>query len=43
MALAHEGWVVELLSPLVASQQEQLHKLLGTLKSGTSTNSKETK
>jgi DNA-binding MarR family transcriptional regulator len=37
MALAHEGWVVELLSPLAASQQEQLHKLLGTLKSGTPT------
>ena len=43
MALAHEGWVVELLSPLAASQQEQLHKLLGTLKSGAPTNSKETK
>ena len=34
MALAHEGWVVELLSPLAANQQEQLHALLGTLKSG---------
>lgn len=35
MALAHEGWVVELLSPLSERQQAQLHKLLGTLKSGT--------
>ena len=34
MALAHEGWVVALLSPLAANQQEQLHALLGTLKSG---------
>ena len=34
MARAHEGWVVELLSPLSERQQEQLHKLLGTLKSG---------
>jgi len=34
MAHAHEGWVVELLSPLSERQQEQLHKLLGTLKSG---------
>ncbi len=43
MALAHEGWVVELLSPLAAPQQEQLHALLGTLKSGAPTQSKETK
>jgi DNA-binding MarR family transcriptional regulator len=35
MATAHESWVVELLSPLSERQQEQLHKLLGTLKSGT--------
>ncbi|MDP4773127.1 MAG: MarR family transcriptional regulator, partial [Limnohabitans sp.] len=41
MALAHEGWVVELLSPLTASQQEQMHKLLGTLKSGTPTKQEE--
>jgi DNA-binding MarR family transcriptional regulator len=43
MAQAHEAWVVELLSPLAVNQQEQLHALLGTLKSGTPTNSKETK
>jgi DNA-binding MarR family transcriptional regulator len=43
MALAHEGWVVELLSPLTEPQQTQLHTLLGTLKSGTPTHSKETK
>jgi DNA-binding MarR family transcriptional regulator len=36
MATAHESWVVELLSPLPAQQQEQLHQLLGTLKSGQS-------
>jgi DNA-binding MarR family transcriptional regulator len=35
MAKAHEGWVVELLSPLSERQQAQLHKLLGSLKSGT--------
>lgn len=34
MAIAHESWVVELLSPLPAAQQEQLHQLLGVLKSG---------
>ena len=34
MALAHEGWVVELLSPLAEREQTQLHQLLGTLKSG---------
>ena len=34
MAQAHEGWVVELLAPLSERQQEQLHKLLGTLKAG---------
>jgi DNA-binding MarR family transcriptional regulator len=34
MAIAHERWVVELLSPLPAHQQEQLHQLLGTLKNG---------
>ena len=33
MAQVHEGWVVELFSPLSERQQEQLHKLLGTLKS----------
>lgn len=43
MATAHEGWVVELLSPLGARQQEQLHVLLGTLKSGIPTNSLEKK
>lgn len=32
MATAHERWVVELLSPLSAQQQEHLHQLLGTLK-----------
>jgi DNA-binding MarR family transcriptional regulator len=41
MALAHEGWVVELLSPLTARQQQQLHSLLGTLKSGNATHSEE--
>ena len=34
MAIAHENWVVELMSPLSASEQEQLHQLLGTLKTG---------
>ena len=43
MALAHEGWVVELLSPLAEREQTQLHQLLGTLKSGTPKNSEETK
>ena len=43
MALAHEGWVVELLGPLAEPEQTQLHQLLGTLKSGTPTHSKETK
>jgi len=43
MALAHEGWVVELLSPLAEREQTQLHTLLSTLKSGTPTQSKETK
>lgn len=42
MATAHEGWVVELLSPLSERQQEQLHKLLGTLKSGQIEQNKET-
>ena len=42
MASAHEGWVVELLSPLSERQQEQLHKLLGTLKSGQIERKKET-
>ena len=41
MALAHEGWVVELLSPLAEPEQTQLHQLLGTLKSGTRTPQKE--
>ena len=41
MAKAHEGWVVELLSPLTARQQQQLHSLLGTLKSGNATHSEE--
>ncbi len=35
MATAHEAWVVELLAPLSQGQQDQLHQLLGTLKSGT--------
>ena len=42
MALAHEGWVVELLSPLAEQEQTQLHTLLGTLKSGTPSHPKET-
>ncbi len=42
MASAHESWVVELFSPLSARQQEQLHKLLGTLKSGQIEQNKET-
>lgn len=33
MAAQHETWVVELLSPLPAEQQDQLHQLLGSLKS----------
>ncbi|MEY4663898.1 MAG: hypothetical protein RLZZ239_2371 [Pseudomonadota bacterium] len=41
MAKAHEGWVVELLSPLTARQQQQLHSFLGTLKSGNATHSEE--
>jgi DNA-binding MarR family transcriptional regulator len=41
MAQAHEAWVVELLSPLAARQQAQLHTLLGTLKSGHPTPSEE--
>jgi DNA-binding MarR family transcriptional regulator len=44
MAKAHETWVVELLSPLSESQQEQLHQLLGTLKNSpqATSDSKET-
>ncbi|MEY2801290.1 MAG: hypothetical protein RL513_875 [Pseudomonadota bacterium] len=34
MALEHEAWVIELLSPLTERQQDQLHRLLGTLKGG---------
>ena len=34
MAIAHESWVVELLSPLATPQQEQLFQLLATLKTG---------
>lgn len=34
MASEHEQWVVELLSALSTPQQEQLHRLLGTLKRG---------
>lgn len=41
MALAHEGWVVELLSPLAEREQTQLNQLLGTLKSGTPTKQEE--
>jgi DNA-binding MarR family transcriptional regulator len=41
MALSHEGWVVELLSPLAEPEQTQLHQLLGTLKSGTPTKQEE--
>lgn len=33
MAGEHEDWVIALLSPLSATEQAQLHKLLGTLKS----------
>jgi DNA-binding MarR family transcriptional regulator len=43
MALAHEGWVVELLSPLAEQEQTHLHQLLGTLKSGNRTHQKETR
>ena len=42
MALAHEAWVVELLSPLAEQEQTQLHTLLGTLKSCTPSHPKET-
>ena len=42
MAQAHEGWVVELMSPLTERQQAQLHKLLGTLKTGTNPHKQET-
>jgi len=41
MAQAHEAWVVELLSPLSERQQEQLHKLLGTLKTAPHKNTEE--
>lgn len=41
MAQAHEGWVVELFSPLSDRQQAQLHKLLGALKSGQTKTSQE--
>ena len=34
MARDHEAWIVELLSPLSERQQEQLYRLLGTLKGG---------
>jgi len=34
MAKVHEGWVVELLSPLSPHQQQQLSHLLGILKTG---------
>ncbi len=34
MAIEHEQWVIELLSPLSTPQQDQLHRLLGTLKRG---------
>ncbi len=42
MARAHEGWVVELLAPMNESEQEKLHNLLGTLKSGHPKSPKET-
>ncbi|PUE56938.1 MarR family transcriptional regulator [Limnohabitans sp. 2KL-17] len=42
MAQAHEGWVVELLAPMNESEQESLHNLLGTLKSGHPKSPKET-
>ena len=42
MARAHEGWVVELFAPLGERQQQLLHKLLGTLKSGQIEHHKET-
>jgi DNA-binding MarR family transcriptional regulator len=32
MAAAHEGWIIELLGGLSASQAQQLHHLLGRLK-----------
>lgn len=34
MAQEHEGWVVDLLSSLTVRQQDQLYKLLGSLKQG---------
>lgn len=34
MAQTHEGWVIELFSSLSERQQNQLHQLLGKLKSG---------
>ncbi len=34
MAREHEAWVIELLSPLTKRQQDQLYRLLGTLKGG---------
>lgn len=37
MAREHEAWVVDLLSPLTERQQDQLHRLLGTLKGGLAT------
>lgn len=42
MAQAHETWVVELFTPLSERQQEQLHKLLGALKTGQIAQNKET-
>ena len=41
MAQAHETWIVELLSPLDAMQQEELHHLLGILKSRKSISTQE--
>jgi DNA-binding MarR family transcriptional regulator len=37
MAREHEAWVVDLLSPLSERQQDQLYRLLGTLKGGLAT------
>ena len=41
MAVEHEDWVIELLSPLNARQQDQLYKLLGMLKNGARKNTQE--
>jgi DNA-binding MarR family transcriptional regulator len=42
MAQAHEQWVVELFGGLSDKQQNQLHNLLGTLKTGIHQSTQET-